>query len=89
MPLTKAAPAADSAAAVPDHGAWPVVVAARKGAFDIVLIARGNSETDDVDQQLLAFDAHRFRQMRGVERANLLRQMLGNGDFGELAGGHG
>ena len=38
-----------------DRGANAVVVAALERARDIVLVARGDAETDDVDQQVLAF----------------------------------
>ena len=42
-------------APVPDRRAWAVIVAACERAPDIVLVARGNAESDDIDQQVLAF----------------------------------
>ena len=71
---------------VADRGARPVVVAGGEHGFHVIFVAGGNGETDDVDQQFLAFGAHGLRQMRRIERVNLLRQMLGNGNFGKLAG---
>ena len=55
VPLTKAAPAALMRARVADRGAGPVVVPAGERGLDVVLVARGDAEPDDVDQQVLAF----------------------------------
>src|SRR5260370_11918041 len=40
---------------VADRGAWAVIVPAAKRAFDIILVARGDAQADDIDQQILAF----------------------------------
>src|SRR5690349_23538259 len=71
-----------------DRGAWPVIVARGDDAFYIVFIARGDGEANDVDQKLRAFATHRCRQLRRVKRGDLLRQLLGDGGFGEGGGGH-
>ena len=71
-------------APVTDGGARPVIVAAGQRSFHIVFVARGDGEADHVDQQILALGPHRLGQARHIERANLLRQMLGNGGFGKL-----
>ena len=76
-------------AGVADRGARPVVVAGGQRGLHIVFVARGDGEADDVDQQVLAFGPHRLRQLRGIQRGDLLRQMLGNGGFWQFAGGHG
>ena len=70
-------------ARVPDRGARPVVVTRSDDAFHIIFVARGDGEADDVDQEFLAFAPHRRRQLRCVERGDLLRQRFGNGDFGK------
>ena len=44
--------------------------------FDIVLVARGDAEPDDVDQQILAFRAHRRRQLVRATRSDALGKML-------------
>ena len=74
--------------AVADRRARPIIVAAGKRGFHIVFVARRNGEPDHVDQQILALSPHRIGQARRIERANLLRQMLGNGGLGKLAGCH-
>ena len=74
---------------VADGRARPLVVAAGERDLDVILVARGDGETDDVDQKLRAFLPHRRGQPRGIERADLLRQMLGNGGFGQRVGNHG
>ena len=71
-------------ARVTDRGARPVIVAAGKRGFHIIFVARGDGEADHVDQQILTLGPHRIGQARHIERANLLRQMLGNGDLGKL-----
>jgi len=67
-----------------DGGARPIIVAAGQRGLHIVFVARGDGEPDHVDQQILALGPHRIRQARHIERANLLRQMLGNGGLGKL-----
>ena len=77
-------------ARVPDRGARPVVVTRSERAFYIIFVARGDGEPDHVDQKLLAFAPHCLRQLGWIERGDLLREMFGNGDFGEKrGGGHG
>ena len=71
-----------------DRRARPVVVAAGERAFDVVLVARGDAEADDVDQQILAFLAHRLRQRIGAQRDDALGQLLGDGTSGSLASIH-
>ncbi len=73
---------------VTDGGARPIVIATGQRSLHIVFVARGDGEPDHVDQQILALGPHRIGQARHIERANLLRQMLGNGDFGKLASCH-
>ena len=88
VPFTSAAAAAENVRGVTDRRARPVIVAAGERDLDVILIARGDGETDDVDQKLYAFLPHGRGQARGIERANLFRQMLGNGGFGEVTGCH-
>ena len=71
-----------------DGGARAIVVAAGKRRFHIIFVARGDSEADHVDQQILALGPHRIGQARHIEHTNLLRQMLGNGDLGKFVGCH-
>src|SRR5580700_9609659 len=75
-------------ARVADGGAWAVVIATGKRRFHIVFVARGDGETDHVDQQILTLGPHRIGQACRIERANLLRQMLGDGGLGKRAGTH-
>ena len=56
-------------AGVADRRAGPVVVEAGERGLDVVLVARGDAEAGDVDQQVLAFRAHgggQLRQRRGL-----------------------
>src|SRR5947207_2478579 len=62
-----------------DRGARPVIVAGGKRCAHVVLVARGDAEPDDVDQQVLAFGAHGRGQRRGVERGDALGQLFGDG----------
>ena len=82
MPLTSAAAAARKRTRVADRGARPVIVAAGKRGFHVIFVARRDGEADHVDQQILALGPHRVGQARHIERANLLRQMFGDGGFG-------
>ena len=84
VPLTSAAAAARQRARMTDGGARPIVIAAGQRSFHIVFVARGDGEADHVDQQILALGPHGIGQARHIERANLLRQMLGNGGLGKL-----
>src|SRR5262245_53015838 len=63
--------------------AWPFVVAAGKRAFYIILVARGDAKTHDVDQQILAFTTDCRGQMFAAQRGNGCSQLLGNGSFGQ------
>src|SRR5262249_60332506 len=51
--------------------------------LDVIRIAGGQAEADDVDEQILAFAAHRRRQLRRLERRDLVRQDLGDGGLGK------
>ena len=75
-------------AGMTDGGARPVILAGRERGAHVILVARGDREADHVDQQLLALAPHGFGQARRVERADFLREMFGDGDFGEVVGGH-
>src|SRR6516165_9635343 len=66
-----------------DRSARTLVVNAGECALDVILVARGDTEAGDVDQQVLAFRAHARRQLLGVERGDTLGQKLGDGDFGQ------
>ena len=61
-------------ARVTDRRAWAVIVAARQRASDIVLVARGDAEADDIDQQILAFARGRRRQARPASARRSFRQ---------------
>ena len=67
-----------------DGSARPIVITAGKRGFHIVFVARGDGELDHVDQQILTLSPDSVGQARHIKRANLLRQMLGNGGFGEV-----
>ena len=67
VPLTNAAPAALSVRAWPIAVHGPVVVAGRRARLDVVLVARGDAEADDVDQQIVAF--RRAPPAAGARRA--------------------
>ena len=64
--------------------AGPVVVATAERAFDVVLVARGDAEPDHVDQQVLAFLLDGLRQRGGLQRDDVLGQMLRDGNGGKL-----
>ena len=69
VPLTKAAPAALIGPGMADRGAAAVVVPAGERGLDVVLVARGDAEADDVDQQILAFAAHGGGQLAPASSA--------------------
>ena len=71
-------------ARVADRGTRPVVIARGKHGLHIILVARRDGEADDIDQQIFALAPHSIGQARRIERTNLLRQMLGNGGFGQF-----
>ena len=56
----------------------------RASRCDIVLVARRDAQADHVDQQVVAFLAHRRRQL-AIERRDALGQLLGDGDCREAA----
>ena len=64
-------------AGMADRGASPLLVPARKRRLDVVLVARGETEPDDVDGQILALAAHGRGQPRRIERRDLARQNFG------------
>ena len=55
----------------------PVLVPARERGLDVVLVARGETEPDDVDGQILALAAHGRGQSSRIERRDLARQNFG------------
>ena len=55
-----------------------VVVATGKRAPDIILVAGGDAEPDDVDQQILALSHRRGRERPRFQRRDFLRQRLGD-----------
>ena len=61
---------------MPDRGTRPVVIAAGHRALDVVLVARGDAEPDDVDQQIFAFLLDRGWQHIGAQRRDTLAQTL-------------
>ena len=71
-------------ARVADRGTRPVVIARGKHGLHIILVARCDGEADDIDQQVFALGAHSIGQARRIERTNLLRQMFGDGGFGQF-----
>src|SRR5262245_4948312 len=79
VPLTKAA----RAARMTDRGAGAFFVPAGQCCLDVIRVAGGQAEADDVDEQILAFAAHRRRQLRRVERRDLVRQDVGDGGPGK------
>ena len=67
-----------------DHRAWAAIVPARKRACDIILIARGHAQADDIDQQIFAFARGRRRQATCLQRHDLLSERFGDGGFWQL-----
>ena len=67
-----------------DCGAGSVFVPARQRAADIVLVARGDAETDDVDQRFLAFRSRGGRERSGVDGHDTLSELFGNGNVGKF-----
>ena len=65
-------------ARMPDCRAWSLLVEACERRLDVVLVARRDAKTGDVDQQILAFDANGGRQPRGIKRGNARCQLLGD-----------
>ena len=74
-------------AAMPDRRAGTVIVAACQGACNVVLVARGDTQADHVDQQVLAFAQRGRRQGAGLQCGDLVGK--GFGDRGlRQSGGH-
>ena len=67
---------------VADRGAWSVVVPAFQCGLDIIFVARGDAEADDVDQCCLALGANRVGQR--TDRGDAVGEMLGDGNVGKL-----
>src|SRR5262249_46079551 len=67
------------AAFMADGRAWSVVIAAGERALDVVLVARRDAKTHDVDQQIRAFPAHRRRQIFGTHCSDGCSELLRNG----------
>ena len=74
-------------ARVPDRRAGAVIVAAGQRALDIVLVARGDAETDDVDQQILAFARGRRRERARLQRDDFFGKRFGDRNLWQ-SGGH-
>ncbi len=61
-----------------DHGADAFVVKAGQRARDVVLIARGDAETDHVDHEILAFARRQRRKHPGLHGGDLVGKRLGD-----------
>jgi hypothetical protein len=83
VPLTKARAAA-LMVRVADGRAQSLVIPRCDRGLDVVLVAHGDTEADDVDQQLLAFAPHRRWQRICAQRCDLAGQHLGDGRLGKL-----
>jgi hypothetical protein len=59
-------------AGVADRRARTVVVEAGERTSNVVFVARGDTETDHVDEQILAFLPHRRRHLVGAQRGDAL-----------------
>ena len=68
---------------VADDRAGSVVVAARERAARVVLVARGDAEASDVNQQILAFAQRRRRQNARRQACDFLRQGFGDRSIGK------
>ncbi len=73
-------------AGVPDHGARAVIVGTGQRRLDVVLVARGDTETDDVDQQVLAFAQRLGWQDARLQRRDFICERFGDGNFRQLSG---
>ena len=62
-----------------DRGAATVIVRAAEAAANIILVARGDTEPDHVDQQILAFARGRLRQAARFQRHDPLGKRLRDG----------
>ena len=63
-------------ACMADRRARPLLVPPCKRGLDVILVARGETEPDNVDGQVLAFAAHSCGQPRRVQRRDPARQNL-------------
>src|SRR5450756_175228 len=66
---------------VTDHGARAVIVPAGQRAFDVILVTRGDAQTDDIDQQILAFARGCCRQTARLQRNDFFRKRFSDGDL--------
>jgi hypothetical protein len=74
-------------ASLTDNRAGPIIVAAVERAPHIVLVARGDTQANNVDQKVFALSRGRTWQSARLERSDFLRQGFGDRDFRQL-GGH-
>ena len=66
-------------ACVPDGGAGPIIVTGRRARLNVVLIAGGDAEPNDVDQQILAFVPDVVRQTCAASSAAMrCSKIVGN-----------
>ena len=65
-------------ALMPDRRARAVIVASPECAPDVVLVARGNAEPDDIDQQVFAFARGGGRKRARLQCDDLFGQRFGN-----------
>ena len=70
-------------ACMADRGARPLLVPARERRLDVIRVARGETEPDHVDGEVLAFAAHGRGQPRRIKRRDLVRQNLGERGLGK------
>jgi hypothetical protein len=68
-------------ARVADRRAGAVIVTTCERAFDVVLIARGDTQPGHVDQQVLAFARRLGGQATGLQRGDLEAKRFGDGNF--------
>jgi hypothetical protein len=71
-------------ARMPDRRARAVVVAAGERAADLVLVARGGAEADDIDQKVFAFARGCGRERTRLQSGNFRRQRFSDGSLRQL-----
>jgi hypothetical protein len=67
--------------------AGAIIVARRDRTPHVILVARGDAQSDDIDQQVFAFAHSLGRQVARPQRRDPLGKRLGNGNFWQF-GGH-